>query len=91
MKKKILLCLLLAAAMLLPMLSSCMMTGGDALELEKVIITENAVDPTTGRPSTLVEFHYFEDESAKQVFYIPNGEIGTQGAQGAQGMQGPNP
>ena len=69
MQKKILICLLLVMALLIPNLASCGFGGSDALEIENIGV-EILEDGTSK-----ITIKYFDDIEEPVVFYVPAGQM----------------
>ena len=79
MQKKILICLLLVMALLIPNLASCGFGGSDALEIENIGV-EILEDGTSK-----ITIKYFDDIEEPVVFYVPAGQMGEKGETGETG------
>ena len=84
MQKRVLICLVVLAALLLPLFSACGFGGSDALEIES-ISAELLAD---GSGSTRITIKYFDNMAEPVIFDIPQGLQGLKGDQGEQGEDG---
>ena len=82
MRKRTIICAVLLAALLLPMLSACGFGGSDALEIEN--ISAQILEDGTTR----ITIKYFDNLEAPVIFDIPKGMIGETGPQGERGEEG---
>ena len=82
MQKKLLLCIVLIVALVMPMLSSCGFLGGESLAVEDIEIE------TLGDGSVRVTFYYLDADPESFTFPTIPGDKGDKGDKGERGEAG---